>query len=70
MEKSNILSAITITLLVIVIGLLLFENHQIDTVKHAVGVKESAFEEALHSEISGQPELSVTAHKSTSSVGE
>lgn len=48
MDKNNAMGYITISLLVIVIGLLLFENHQIDLVKHAVGVEESMAEEELH----------------------
>ena len=51
MDRNNMLMVVIICLLAIVIGLLLFENHQIDAIKHAVGVEEDAFEEKLHNEL-------------------
>ena len=60
MDKNNILFCIVICLLAIVIGLLLFENHQIDIIKHTLGIDESAFEEKLHNELGeedGESEL-------------
>lgn len=52
--ENKTLSWIIIVLLLAVIGLLVVMNHQIDTVSHAVGVKESKFEEELHNEIGGE----------------
>ncbi len=66
MEKNNLLSYVIIGMLIVVLGLLLFENHQIDTIKHAVGAnEESSFELGMHKELTTQPISNITLNEKT-----